>query len=70
MSDTDQKQTFLYQEGKNVIEVVLTGRTATKKKGRREITLHEIASADKEADFSTWIKREQLFSIEAQDETK
>jgi hypothetical protein len=65
-----EQETFLFQEGKKLIEVVLTGRTAKKQKGRREILLHEIASADKEVGFSTWIKRDQLFSIGDTNETE
>ena len=61
MSDN---QVYLYQSGSKVIEVVLTGRTAKKQKGRREVILHEINSADKDVGFSTWIKLDQLFTID------
>jgi len=57
-------QVYLFQSGNAVIEVVLTGRTAKKKRGRREIELHEIVSADKDMEFKTWIKLEQLYTIE------
>ena len=53
---------YIYQTGKDNIEVVLTGRTA-KKQGRREVILHEITSSDKEIGFRTWVKLEQLFVI-------
>lgn len=55
---------YLFQQGDKTVEVVLTGRVATKKKGRREVTLHEIESADKELGFKQWVKIEQLFTIE------
>ena len=69
MTNTNEQEVFLYQEGKKIIEVVLTGRIA-RKRGRREVILHEIRSADKDADFSTWIKREQLFTVEDEHDSK
>ncbi len=61
MSDN---RVYLFQSGNSILEVVLTGRTAKKKRKRREVMLHEIAAADKEIEFKTWIKLEQLFTIE------
>jgi len=55
---------YLYNSGNIILEVVLTGRTAKKQRGRREIVLHEIASTDEDAEFKTWIKLEQLYTIE------
>ena len=63
--DTDLNiNPYLYQMGSKTIEVVFTGRTATKKRGSREIVLHEIESADKEVGFKEWVKLNQLFTIE------
>ena len=64
MQDETNKQVYLYQSGSKIIEVVLTGRTAKKRKGRREVVLYEITSADKDVGFSTWIKLDQLFTID------
>ena len=64
MKMSNEDQVYLYQSGSKVIEVVLTGRTAKKQKGRREIILHEIKSVDKDVGFSTWIKLDQLFTID------
>jgi len=55
---------YIFQSGSAVLEVVLTGRTAKKKRGQREIVLHEIASTDKDMEFKTWVKLEQLYTIE------
>ena len=55
---------YLFTSGSAILEVVLTGRTANKKRGRREIMLHEITSADKDVEFKTWVKLEQLYTIE------
>ena len=55
---------YLYQSGGKPIEVVLTGRTAKRKSGRRVIELHEIESADKDVGFREWVKLDQLFTIE------
>lgn len=55
---------FLYQSGSKTIEVVLTGRTAKRKKGRREIILHEIESIDQDLGFKEWVKMDALFTIE------
>ena len=55
---------YLFQSGGAILEVVLTGRTAKKKRGRREIELHEITSTDKDTEFKTWVKLEQLYTIE------
>lgn len=55
---------YLYQMGSKTIEVVLTGRTATKKRGTREVVLHEIESADKDIGFKEWVKLNQLFTID------
>ena len=60
MSDT----VYIYQVGKDNVEVVLTGRTATKERGRRKVVLHEIASSDKEIGFRSWVKLEQLFILD------
>ena len=60
MNDT----VYIYQVGKDNVEVVLTGRTATKQRGRREVVLHEIASSDKEIGFRSWVKLEQLFVLD------
>ena len=64
MQENDNEQVYLYQSGSTVIEVVLTGRTAKKHRGRREVVLHEITSVDKDVGFRTWIKLDQLFTIE------
>jgi len=56
---------YLFQNGDKTIEVVLTGRTATRKRGKREIVLHEIESADKDVGFRQWVKIDQLFTIES-----
>lgn len=58
---------YLFQTGSKTIEVVLTGRVATRKVRNREITLHEIESADKELGFKDWVKMEQLYTITDQE---
>ena len=57
---------YLYQSGAKTIEVVLTGRVAKRKIGRRnkEIVLHEIESADKDLGFKEWVKMDSLFTID------
>lgn len=57
------QEIFLYQSGDKLIEVVLTGRTAIKKRGRRNITLHEVKSVDDSIGFKHWLKLDQLFTI-------
>jgi hypothetical protein len=57
-------EAYLYQSGSKTIEVVLTGRKAAKKRGRRTVVLHEIESADKDVGFVEWVKLDQLFTIE------
>lgn len=55
---------YLFQQGDKTVEVVLTGRVAKKRRGRRIVELHEIESADKDLGFKQWVKMEQLFTIE------
>lgn len=57
---------YLYQSGSKTIEVVLTGRVAKRKTGRRGkvITLHEIESADKDLGFKEWVRLDSLFTID------
>ncbi len=55
---------YLFQSSSAILEVILTGRTAKKKRGRREIMLHEITSTDEDVEFKTWVKLEQLYTIE------
>lgn len=66
MSDrtTAEHYVYLFQQGSKIIEVVLTGRVAKKKGRRKDVILHEIKSADEDAGFRDWIKKEQLFTIE------
>ncbi|KKK54221.1 hypothetical protein LCGC14_3086940 [marine sediment metagenome] len=55
---------YLFQQGDKTVEVVLTGRTASKKRGSRDIILHEIESADKDLGFKQWVRLDQLFTID------
>lgn len=64
---TGEHYVYLYQQGSKVLEVMFTGRVARKKKGRREVILHEIKAADDELDFREWVKKDQLFTIEEDD---
>jgi len=57
---------YLYQNGSKTIEVVLTGRIARRQKGGRETILYEIESADKDLGFKQWVKLDQLFTIETE----
>ncbi len=61
---SDDQQIYLYQTGKDIIEVVLTGRTAQKQQKRKKIILHEISSTDEDVGFRTWVKLDQLFVLE------
>ncbi len=63
MSD-DEKQIYLFQNGKNTIEVELTGRTASRKKRRKTVVLHEIQSVDPDEGLRTWVSLDQLFVID------
>lgn len=68
MSDDSKRTTgehyvYLYQHGNHILEVVLTGRVATRKKGTRTLQLHEIKSADKDEGFTDWVKLDQLYTI-------
>ena len=61
---TAEHYVYLFQQGSKVIEVVLTGRLAKKKGRRKDVILHEIKSADDDVGFRDWINKDQLFTIE------
>ena len=63
-SELDIKPPYLFQSGNNMLEVVLTGRVATKTTGRgKEITLYEIEALDQDLEFKQWVKLDQLFTV-------
>lgn len=65
LKTTAEHYIYLYQKGDKLLEVILTGRVAKKKRGSRHIMLYEISSNDKV--FKDWVKLEQLFTIEEDD---
>lgn len=55
---------YIHQRGSENVEVVLTGRTAVRKTGRRETTLHEIKPKDEDLSFSDWVQLDKLFVVQ------
>ncbi len=61
---SDEQEVYIYQHGKDNVEVILTGRTAVRKSGRnREYTLHEIKPKNEDLGFTDWVVLDKLFVI-------
>ncbi len=61
---SDEEKVYIYQHGKDNVEVILTGRTAVREAPRgREYVLHEIKPKNEELDFTDWVILDKLFVI-------
>lgn len=60
MPTSSNKKTYVY-EG---VEVIKTGRTASRSTARKRITLYEIKPYDNEnGSWSKWVKYDELYEI-------